>query len=403
MEEEPINIEIHQQEEDNATPCFKETEDIESCSKLVKELVFIRATSKPSLPRKRRFERQSYVHIDSSSSDIQSSEDEYQPRKSDLETSESNSDIQSSDGVISSDDIKKKRKQKQKSKRKQRRLFKPSEQSGDSINGSRKNPEKQKGTPLESAKQSSLLEYRKRLETNRHHTKILDSLLKSNSLRRQHVPAVGNCFFEAAAKQTTEKVTASILREQVCDHIKEKSDYYMEFLSSANVNIETEIETLRQPNNWTTALSDAMPLALANLLSVTVKIYSSNKDQPVIVIHPSLCEPIEKEELTLAYLCIPGVEHYDAVKRRTVGISSESELDVCDISDNNINTVDISVESIVDNTVSEPSSETPSKSTRNNTSKNITPRKQAKYQSPKRKNLTRKKKANPENWKRNIR
>ena len=34
---------------------------------------------------------------------------------------------------------------------------------------------------------------------------------------------------------------------------------------------------------------------------------------------------------------------------------------------------------------------------------NITPRQQAKYKSPKRKTLTRKKKANPENWKKNIR
>ena len=258
---------------------------------------------------------------------------------------------------------------------------------------------------LKTVKQESLSEYSQRREVNRNHSKRLDVLLKSNGLRRQHVPAVCNCFFEALSRQTTEKTNATTLRQQLCQHIEENAKYYGEFLNSAEDNLFHEIELLRQEDNWQNNLSDAMPLATANLLGVTVKIYSSNPDQPVVVVTPSLTETHEKQEITLGYLCVPGHEHYDSVTRRAIGLPSEteSELEICDDQDNTSNTADITIE--YSNEKDDANiTETPTKVKESALyNENITPRKQAKYKSPKRKTLTRKKKANPENWKKNIR
>lgn len=71
------------------------------------------------------------------------------------------------------------------------------------------------------------------------------------------------------------------------------------YLNSAEDNLYNEIKLLRQKESWQSDLSDTMPLAKANLFAVTVQIYSSNPDQPVVVITPSLTETYEKQELLL--------------------------------------------------------------------------------------------------------
>jgi len=90
---------------------------------------------------------------------------------------------------------------------------------------------------------------------------------------------------------------------------QENSNYYSNFLDGQD--ILTELETLPQPGQWTNSLCDALPLAVADVHSVTVKIYSSKPDQPVITVVPSLVQPSEKQELILAYLSVPDYEHYD--------------------------------------------------------------------------------------------
>ncbi|CAG2237277.1 unnamed protein product [Mytilus edulis] len=210
-----------------------------------------------------------------------------------------------------------------------------------------------------------------------------------------------NCFFEAVSRQTSEKIDNITLRQLLCNHIEENANYYGEFLNSAEDNLCNEIELLRQEDSWQNNLSDTMPLAIANLLAVTVKIYSSNPDQPVVVITPSLTETYEKQEITLAYLCVPGHEHYDSVKKRVNGLQleSENELEVCDDLDCQPSTADITIEYSNENTSGTPSKvQNPLRD-----DEIITPRKQAKYQSPKKRRLTRKKIANPESWKKNIR
>ena len=72
---------------------------------------------------------------------------------------------------------------------------------------------------------------------------------KANGLQRQHVPAYGNCFFEAVVKQAVEDIDCTLLREQLCNHLQENSNYYSNFLDGQD--ILTELETLRQPGQWT--------------------------------------------------------------------------------------------------------------------------------------------------------
>ncbi|XP_076087808.1 uncharacterized protein LOC143058197 [Mytilus galloprovincialis] len=96
-----------------------------------------------------------------------------------------------------------------------------------------------------------------------------------------------------------------------------------------------------------------------------------------------------------------GHEHYDSVKKRVIGLrlESENELEICDDLDCQPSTADITIEYSNENASGTPSKvQNPLRD-----DEIITPRKQAKYQSPKKRRLTRKKIANPESWKKNIR
>jgi len=340
-----------------------------------------------------------------SSEEVISSSDEYVPSRKDMNMSDSDSslytpDISSeSDGFVAVISKKKQRRIKKKGKQ----LFGKNSHSTSTAAASNESATiATELTDIADAKKKSLQEAKKRQETTNHHSKRLDILLKSNGLRRDHVPAQGSCFFEA------EKIDALNLRNQICDHLEINSTYYSDFITSTTENILDEIVTLRQPGYWATNLSDTLPLAIANLLGVKVKIYSSSADQPVIVIFPTLMDPIEKEEVLLAYLSVPGYEHYNSVKQY-----SESEPKSYD-SDINT-TADISIEctqsvpntyigvdeSYTDTTIGAEDSSTPVKENSSQV-QDFTPRKQAKYQSPLRKKLTRKRKTNPGSWKKNI-
>jgi len=115
----------------------------------------------------------------------------------------------------------------------------------------------------------------------------------------------------------------------MCDHLQDNEDYYSSFLTSNSVLYSNEVSLLRTAGTWTNELSDALPLALANSLSITVRIYSSSVNQPVITIVPSLVEQVDNELLTLAYLRAPNCEHYDPVVPRKTDMSSGNEPDGC--------------------------------------------------------------------------
>jgi hypothetical protein len=115
-------------------------------------------------------------------------------------------------------------------------------------------------------------------------------------------------FFGAAAKLVEEQIDALTLRQKMCDHLQDNEDYYSSFLTSNSVLYSNEVSLLRTAGTWTNELSDALPLALANSLSITVRIYSSSVNQPVITLVPSLVEQVDNELLTLAYLRAPTVK-----------------------------------------------------------------------------------------------
>ena len=80
---------------------------------------------------------------------------------------------------------------------------------------------------------------------------------------------------------------------------------------------------------------------------------------------------------------------------------------MCSISDSEKDKVDITIEmeeeaNITENTESD-NSDNETLQEEINDANNITPRKQAKYQSPKRKKLTRKQTSNPHTWKKHVR
>ena len=101
-----------------------------------------------------------------------------------------------------------------------------------------------------------------------------------------------------------------------------------------------------------------------------------------------------------------GFEHYDAVTNRDCNISSDSEKELSseDMPTNN-KTADITIDD--KNISGNDNEQTPTKVRQQpndcTESEIITPRKQAKFKSPKRKCLTRKRRSKPETWTRNIR
>ncbi|CAG2192648.1 unnamed protein product [Mytilus edulis] len=100
------------------------------------------------------------------------------------------------------------------------------------------------------AEHESLSEYRKLHDLNRNHSKRLDVLLKSNALCHQHVPAVGNCFFEAVPRQTTEKMDATTLRQLLCNHIEENAYYYKHKAADFSTFTSTGSLQCDNVNNW---------------------------------------------------------------------------------------------------------------------------------------------------------
>lgn len=96
------------------------------------------------------------------------------------------------------------------------------------------------------AEQESISEYRKLHDLNRKHSKKLDALLTRNALCRQHVPAVGNCLFEAVSRKTAEIMDTTTLTQLLCNHMEEHAFYYGNFFNSAVDNLCNEIKLLGQ-------------------------------------------------------------------------------------------------------------------------------------------------------------
>lgn len=117
----------------------------------------------------------------------------------------------------------------------------------------------------------------------------------------------------------------------------------------------------------------------------------------VINVHPTLGEPESNQVISLAYISIPSIlEHYDACE--------VYENDKCE---NDFQDRDLPTETrhnsseLTDILYATPVCQSVLDKAQNVVT--ITPRKSAKFSTPVKKQLTRKRKSNPDNWKRNVR
>ena len=221
------------------------------------------------------------------------------------------------------------------------------------------------------------------------HTKRIDALLTNNGLKRLSVTSDGNCFFESLALQFEGKC-ATELREEVCDHIEANRDHYINFMSNTPgdgndydedymfARYQSEVDYLRQDGHWSVSLGDTLPSAVANLHKAQVHIDSSKPTQPVIALQPTFPGITADKTFTFAYIAVRGKEHYEActkVIRKTQNDGKQNE----------------------------ETQKTPTKRKLQERRNPITQRKQARFQTPPKKNLTRKRQANPDSWKKNTR
>ena len=239
---------------------------------------------------------------------------------------------------------------------------------------------------IERAKMESIRQHRAREILRNYHNRLLDALLMSNGYTRKEVAGDGNCFFAAVLECTTGYQNPNDLRIFACDHMKEKCEEYSQFMKR-NVDDENqashtesylkEVEQMRENGHWSADIADALPLVIANIFGRELKIFSSNRTKPFFSIKPSLCDLQSTDIIPLAYNSVRGFEHYDAC----IPYNSESSV-------NETPTKNISEDHAKKTTEPGPS---------------ITPRKAAKYKSPPKKIRTRRRKARPELWKKNVR
>ena len=220
----------------------------------------------------------------------------------------------------------------------------------------------------------------------RYHTDRLNNILTSNNLSPIPIESNGNCFMNAVACQLSDEiVTGNEIRKKLCDHIKEHKEEYVKFLSTAtggNVvedvqqRFNREMVFLEKDGHWSNALSDCLPLAVANTYHREVRIYTSKVGMPVISVHPSMTEE-EYPCFLLAYFNIPGHEHYDA----------------CTTTQRNP----------PNNSITTTPEKSQPKVQVTNSPHVITPRKQAAFQTPPKGSTSRKRIANQKQWKKNVR
>ena len=165
-------------------------------------------------------------------------------------------------------------------------------------------------------------------------TRLL-TLLRSNGLERRAVYPDGNCFFNAILAQINLSISATELRQELCNHLLEHEDHYKGYTTGSTSLDEVElshqyvesVNNLKKDGVWNVALSDILPLATANYLKRRITIYTSKLNNPVIQIVPDLhtCDP--SPMIYLCYLAMPGLEHYDACFKETASSEVSKKQD----------------------------------------------------------------------------
>lgn len=239
---------------------------------------------------------------------------------------------------------------------------------------------------IEKAKQESSYQHKARQLISDMHKRSIDALLASNGLKRVRIEGDGNCLFKAACVANCDFESPEILRQKLCDHLSSNIDTYIDFLPSGTSANDTErknkyiskVNFLREEGHWDNDLADALPLAIANLSGRVLKIYCSKRANPMYEIRPVLHAEIDENDcINLAFIQVPGFEHYDACTSAITPKDTYQGFTSTEPTNEHLDIVDFS----------------------NPTRETITPRKQANYISPVKFTGKRKRKAQPEKWK----
>ena len=193
----------------------------------------------------------------------------------------------------------------------------------------------------------------------------LTTLLASNGLQIWPVSADGDCLLSAVIAQVPElNLDSTALRQCLCEHITANIEHYSPFLQGGSCALLTQIERLKKRGQWNSDLGDLVPFAIANFLQRIILIFSSEETSPITPISPTLTE-VQGKDLAIARLAVPGFEHYDAIKE----LPSTTQPMPTFCSSNTIQS----------------------------------PRHQAKYTSPRKRETVRKRERDEGSWKKNVR
>lgn len=167
-------------------------------------------------------------------------------------------------------------------------------------------------------------ELKKKSIVKAHHQRKLRNLLKSNGLTSVSVPSDGDCLLSATIHQLRKNhqdaPDINELRENMCNHMMEHKAHYVHYmsLSEENYNIsqefENEVNSLRKPGNWSTALGDIMPLVIANIIKKPLRLFTSIQGYPILDIYPDMHPDVSRDRdntLLYAYTATPKTEHFD--------------------------------------------------------------------------------------------
>lgn len=187
---------------------------------------------------------------------------------------------------------------------------------------------------LAELKHQSILRVKAEKKLKKQHKIKLDKLLESNGLVRKSIPEDGDCFFNATLEQVRDiphlsrlYTSAEELRQSVCNHMSKERNHYISYLELTSLDdeqsvpceIEQAINFLRIPGHWATELADLIPLAICNVLNAKVRIYSSISGYPIIDVEPDMGNTNDNDRVQLlyAYIAIPNYEHFDSCYKMT--------------------------------------------------------------------------------------
>ena len=169
----------------------------------------------------------------------------------------------------------------------------------------------------------SRVDHNEFLRSFEQHQAQLDMGLLRAGFEIKDTAADGNCLFETISWEMSNRmslsVTASQLRETICDHLINEIDEYIGFFVCANDETKRadyirEVENMKSPGVWNNQLLDLVLHAVSSMYDLTIFVYTSLKGVPILIISPRVkCNPVDQSIIYVAFNACPGHEHYSRV------------------------------------------------------------------------------------------